>query len=205
MSDGPGGEGSEGERARLFVALGPPAEVRAALAEWAGKVSDDLAAMRVLRPESLHVTLCFLGELELAEVPALSAAIEEVAADCGERIMLAPAEALALPRRRPRVFALGLHDVGGRGAALQAALAARLQAGRWYAPEGRPWLAHVTVARRGRARRDVERPVGEIPDLRALTRADLSLPRLHPFTAEAVVLLRSWPGSRYETLARIAL
>jgi 2'-5' RNA ligase len=241
--------------------------VRATLAAGAAEVVGGVPGVRLLGPRSLHLTLCFLGEIELEQVPALAAAIREVvgsvragaggvggagagAAEAGaagagdppiasagagvgaevgagermqgrtgERIVLAPAEALALPTRRPRVLALGLRDIDGRGAALQAALAARLQAGGWYAPEGRPWLPHITLARAGRAGgagragrpaeagRAAGSAAGSVQesDLGALASAGLPPVELQPFTPEAVALLRSWPGSRYEPLARTAL
>jgi 2'-5' RNA ligase len=253
--------------------------VRATLAAWAAELVCGVAAVRLLRPQSLHLTLCFLGEIELRQVPALAGAIREVVGEtetgeppsasdgvemrAGERvgervggpIVLAPAEALALPSRRPRVLALGLRDVDGHAAVLQGALAARLQAGDWYAPQGRPWLPHVTLARAGRAggAGRAGRPAGaggaagsaagsvqgsdlgsvqgsdlralasagsvqgsdlralasagsvQGSDLRALASAGLPPVELHPFTPEGVALLRSWPGSRYELLARTAL
>jgi hypothetical protein len=77
--------------------------------------------------------------------------------------------------RRPGGGAAG----GARGAA---------GAWGWYAAERRPWLAHVSVARVGRTG----------GDLRAIAPLD-------PFPATAVLLLRSWPGSRYEPLHRVAL
>jgi hypothetical protein len=120
--------------------------------------------------------------------------------------------ALLLPPRRPRVIAIGLHDAGGRAASLQRALGARLHAGGWYTPEQRPWLAHVSVARigRGRGAPGAGRAAGDgssAPRLDpvALERALRSPVPLDPFPAEAVLLMRSRPGSHDETLTRLDL
>ncbi|MGH2858103.1 MAG: 2'-5' RNA ligase family protein, partial [Solirubrobacteraceae bacterium] len=43
------------------MALELPADVRQTLAAWAAAVANDQGALRPVREESLHVTLCFLG------------------------------------------------------------------------------------------------------------------------------------------------
>ena len=47
-------------RARLFVALDLPDRVRAEIVEWGHEALADPALRRV-KPESLHITLAFLG------------------------------------------------------------------------------------------------------------------------------------------------
>ena len=47
-------------RARLFVALDLPQDVRAGLVDWQRTALAD-PALRVVRPEALHMTLIFLG------------------------------------------------------------------------------------------------------------------------------------------------
>jgi RNA 2',3'-cyclic 3'-phosphodiesterase len=49
---------------RMFVALSLPEPVRAALAQW----SDPLAGVTWTRPEQLHVTLRFLGDVPTARI-----------------------------------------------------------------------------------------------------------------------------------------
>ena len=48
-------------RLRLFVALELPEEITAPLARWAGDAFGGHPDLRLVRPESLHVTLAFLG------------------------------------------------------------------------------------------------------------------------------------------------
>ena len=68
--------------ARLFVAVDPPQEVCEQLAAWAkvavrglGLRKGASSPVRVLDPELLHVTLCFLGERPLAEIAAIEEAV----------------------------------------------------------------------------------------------------------------------------------
>ena len=198
MSGGPGGG------ARLFVALELPEVVRSALVQWAAEAIGEVDGARLLDSGALHMTLCFLGEVELSAIDTIWAVVaSEVARgeDEWSPLVFEPDEVRWLPPRRPHVCAVSLRDRDGRAGALQAGLSARLADGGWYAPERRRWLAHVTVARisrdargRGGRSRGGPRPA-----------AEPAPPGLEPFAATAVALMRSWPRSRYEALARVAL
>ena len=166
---------------RLFVALDLPAAARAAMPVPAGP-------WRAVAPESLHVTLAFLGSLEAPE--PVVAAMPAVLPPAGE---LRVGRALVLPPRRPRVLAVELEDPTGSCAAVQAAVARALSAAGLYEPEHRRWLAHVTV---GRARGPVDRS------------APLPVPEPVAFRPEAVTLYRSHLGggpARYEAVASWSL
>lgn len=149
--------------------------------------------MRPVRPEDLHATLCFLGSRSEDEIDQIAAACGVAA---GEPVVdLGFGEVLWLPARRPRVLAVSLSDPDGALSRLQSVLSAALVAGGWYAPESRPFLAHVTVARAGRDGR--VRPVSlpAPPDGLAVR-------------CSSVTLYRSRLGSggaRYEPLASVSL
>ena len=164
---------------RLFVAAELPEAVRAELAALA----PDDAAWRALPAESLHVTLAFLGELPASEpVVAALAGVSGVAAPARLDGMV------ALPRRRPRVLAARVESPGLM--TLQAEVARELVAAGLYAPEDRPFLPHVTVARTRRGGR--ARVVGlEVPAT--------------VFPIGSIALFRSEPNSRYTALWRSTL
>ena len=181
-----------GERARLFVALELPGEVRDRLAAWRDAVVAGVPGLRPVAVESLHVTLCFLGSVEVGAVDAIASA-------CGV-VRGMPAASLTvrrgmwLPARRPGVLAVELFDDAERLGAVQAALSEALAAGGWYTPEKRPFLAHVTVARVGKGVR--VRRGSALPDL----------PDDFSFTSTTVTLFRSrlsGAGARYEGLASV--
>jgi 2'-5' RNA ligase len=180
------------EHIRLFAALELPGEVREALVGWRAKATDGIPSLRLLSPESLHVTLCFLGGRPAEEVPGISAAIDTVSELPPASLSLE--RAIWLPRRRPRVLAVSLDDAGGRLLAVQESLSRTLGAGGWYRPERRPFLGHVTVARVGRD--GIARP----PTLPA--------PPPLEFAGDRVTLFRSRlspGGARYEALASVRL
>jgi 2'-5' RNA ligase len=141
---------------------------------------------------SLHVTLCFLGWRSTGEIDGIAAACADLAGT-GDAT-LRTHEGLWLPRRRPRVLAVGLEDGGGRLAGAQAQLSAALAGQGWYQPEDRAFLAHVTVAR---VRRDARIRAVALPEVPARS-----------FQGTRVVLYESRlgaGGARYHARASVDL
>jgi 2'-5' RNA ligase len=181
-------------RARLFVALDLPEEVRAELVAWQGTFTDP--ALRPVKPESLHMTLVFLGYHPEKEIERIAEAALGIEAPAPE-IELAP-EPVGVPRgRRPRLFAL---DAPSEGAVeLQSRVEQRLVEARYYEPEKRPFWPHLTVARVRPEKRGsrkpalVEGPPAPLPEhtfLRPIPLVRLVLFRSHlrPQGAEYVPL-----------------
>ena len=181
-------------RARLFVALDLPAEVRGELARWRDGVMGRVEGLRAVAEEGLHVTLCFLGGRPETEIPRLEEVVRGSAA--GTRApALTVGESRWLPRRRaPRVLTVELRDEGGVLGGLQARVGRALEEAGAWTPEKRPFLPHVTVAR---VRSDAR--------VRAVEVAD---PPTLAFAGGPVTLYRSRlarTGARYEPLARVDL
>jgi len=130
-------------RARLFVAVDPPREVRAELARWARAVPlrEGLRRMDV---DALHVTLCFLGWCEASQIEEIAALVGDAAAPVDGLSLGAP---VWLPPRRPRVLAVELHDETEELGELQRALSDSLSAAIGWEAERRRFRPHVTVAR----------------------------------------------------------
>lgn len=185
-------------RARLFVALDLPDSLREGIVAWGREELRD-PAMRVVAPESLHVTLAFLGYLPEKEILPLAEIVQGLA-------MAAPSIELGGPvakpsSRRPRLFALPATSSGA--VALQSELEEALVVKRLYRPEKRRFWPHVTVARVKSAGRGSRRPapVGKLPR---------GLPKrlLEPALCVRVTLYRSVlqpQGSRYAPLAQVEL
>jgi RNA 2',3'-cyclic 3'-phosphodiesterase len=185
-------------RARLFVALDLPDSVRAGIVEW-GNVSLADPALRPVAPESLHITLAFLGWLPEKEIPRLGEIVESSRAP-GPSIELG--DPVSRPERgRPRLFALPVDSPDA--IALQGELQEKLVEARLYEPEKRRFWPHVTVARVRREERGSMRParVAKLPG--ALPKA-----LLQPFDGVRIVLYRSQlqpQGAQYTPLAQVEL
>lgn len=124
---------------RLFVGLWPPPEVHAALVAQAGGWSWPEAARRT-RPERLHVTVHFLGEVDATRLPALRQALALPWTGC------------ELVLDRPDVWPGGIavleaSAVPGPLMDLHGALAERLR-GVGVPVEERRYRPHVTLARK---------------------------------------------------------
>lgn len=117
--------------ARIFVAVWPPSPVAAALAALP---RPDLDAVRWVPQENLHVTLRFLGDVDVdqvstrlhgADLPAASAEIGPTVSMLGRRVVMAP--------------------VAGLDGLAAGVLAATGDLGQ--PPADRPFVGHVTLAR----------------------------------------------------------
>ena len=177
-------------RARLFVALELPGDVVEELDRWSRKAFAGVRELRAVRPESLHVTLVFLGYQAERDIERIA----EVSLEGGvEEFELTPRGVLPVPRSRPRLFALDLEDPGEAVVRWQGALSDRLEAARFYEPEKRPFWPHVTLARVKRGEKVRRLEVPELPE-----------PLRRPFQATRVTLFRSVlqrSGAVYEPLA----
>jgi 2'-5' RNA ligase len=185
-------------RARLFVALDLPGDLRQEIGEWGAEALVD-PALRPVAPESLHVTLAFLGHRPEEE-------IEEIAGIVRERDGPAPWVELLDPEPRPprgraRLYALPALSPGTE--ALQAGIAAGLAEAGFYEAEKRPFWPHVTVARVRAEGRGSHRPAivsdppGKLPagmsEARICRRMTLYRSELQP------------TGARYVPLAQVQL
>jgi RNA 2',3'-cyclic 3'-phosphodiesterase len=194
---------SRGARARLFVAVDPPALVREQLASWARDAAGGLESadggrpLRLLDRDLLHVTLCFLGSRPVEEIAAVGSTLSASAESTGELAVGAP---LWLPRKRPRSLAVAINDDSGDLARLHAAVSGAISEAIDWEPERRRFRGHITVARtRGRLTTPRDRP-GD----------GFVLPATPPlrFTPESVTLFRSWlspKGATYEAMATCRL
>lgn len=185
-------------RARLFVALDLPDETREGLVAWGRKALRD-PALRPVAPESLHITLAFLGYRPEKEIEAIAAVAKESAAPAPWVELRDPEP--RPPRGRAQLYALPAVSPGAE--ALQAGLEQRLIEAGFYEPEKRPFWPHVTVARvrpeaRGSRRPAVvSEPPGALPE-------ELEEPR----TSVRMTLYRSVlqpSGARYVPLAQVEL
>src|SRR3954452_22545878 len=128
-------EQSKSPSARLFVALDLPEETREWLVTWGREALAD-PALRPVAPESLHVTLAFLGQRPEEEIEAIAEAVTESAAPAPWVELRDPEQ--RPPRGRARLFALPAISPGAE--ALQAGLEQRLvEAGFFQAEERAVW------------------------------------------------------------------
>ncbi len=152
--------------------------------------------LRLLEPDTLHLTLCFLGSRPVGEIESIGGALIAACAEArpvGELTLGAP---LWLPPRRPRALAVELRDDSNRAlealhdtvANALAIVCDRSKIG--PQPERRRFRPHVTVARMRSGDAPRERSLPATPPL--------------SFSPRSVTLYRSWltpTEASYEELA----
>jgi len=178
-------------RAFFAIELGPDA--RRAAAAVARRLREDPGGdgVRWVRPEALHVTLHFLGEIDSTRAaPLARRASLELAALLPFALHLGPAGLFPSPRR-PRVVVLGLEPTAPLvklAAAVERAVVAE-----GFPPEERPFRPHLTL--------------GRVRERRFPSVAALAVPAAE-FAVEEAVLFRSElspAGSRYTPIERVPL
>ncbi|HEV2423825.1 MAG TPA: RNA 2',3'-cyclic phosphodiesterase [Terriglobia bacterium] len=131
---------------RLFIAIDLPEPVRAALAREQARLRDACGKSRDIRwtrPEGLHLTLKFLGEVAAGRLPEISHALRPLRFDAFE--VDVAGFGFFPSARRPRVFWVGLEappaleEVATRVEAAMGILG--------FAPENRSFQPHLTLAR----------------------------------------------------------
>jgi 2'-5' RNA ligase len=181
---------------RLFVALELPEDVRRAL----GALQEQLRKagtpkLRWVRPEGIHLTLKFLGNVEKHRVAGIEKALESAIEPF--ELELRAAEAGGFGGRRLRVIWVGLEgDLEGLGRL--ARLVDEGLGALGFERERRPFAAHLTLARV-----PDEASGDERAKLGALIEA-FEMPPFPSMRLSEVSLMRSVlgpGGARYERLA----
>lgn len=179
---------------RLFVAVDPPEEAKAAVEEVAAALRDRVPGARWTRPEGRHLTLAFLGNVDEDLVGAIGDAVAEAAGGAAPfEVRLARGVGGFPDVRRPRVLWVGVAEGADALGGLAGRVAASL-APLGFEPQEREHHPHLTLARIPRPR-----PVGALDDVRVPPLA---------FRVGEVVLFRSQPqrgGARYTAMRRVSL
>lgn len=141
---------------RTFVALEMPVAVKRQVVSVARHMSH-LGQMRWVKPEGVHLTLKFLGDVEENRVADIVSAVQQVASKF-QPLALSTAGLGGFPHlESARVLWLGVEGGLGQLRILQGRIAQKLE-DLGFERERHPFFAHVTV---GRARRKPVRVIAE--------------------------------------------
>ena len=164
---------------RLFIALPLPPEIASAAAE----LLPELPGLRPVRPELLHVTLAFVGQVSDERLADVLAASAEAAASQAPFAVTLDRAGRFPDGGAPRVVWMGMGEGATESADLAAAVRNALTA-REVPFDDKPFRPHVTLAR---VKPDVDRTTAQAI---AAATAGLRVPPLR-FMAEAIVPFES--------------
>jgi RNA 2',3'-cyclic 3'-phosphodiesterase len=190
------------ERRRLFVGLFPSPslaeELERQIAGWRPRLGE--RGVRWVRPEQLHATLCFLGDVETERLPKLEEALSRATEGLAPLALELAGLGCFPDARRPRVLWAGLKgDLDGL-LTLQKAVAAAC-APFLQKPDDKPFAAHLTLARLKDPSPELRRSVEKLLE----SHSDASFGK---WTAAEVRLIRSElgrDGSRYAAVRSFPL
>lgn len=130
---------------RLFAALELDERARDRLADYQRRLRALDAAVRWVRPEQIHLTLKFLGEVPDERVPPILKALDTLAIHPAFRFEMGGVGTFG-SSRSPRVVWAGVKMPNPSLSALQQACEEQL-APLGYPPEGRRYSPHLTLGR----------------------------------------------------------
>lgn len=185
---------------RTFIAveLGEPARV--ALTDIIRDLAGALPGVRFVDPESLHLTLAFLGELDDAHLTLAYEATARTAAEYGSFQLAVSGLGIFGPRRAPRVIWAGVAGATDRLRELQRRLADELTM-REFPTEERAYSPHLTLAH-------LKRPLDADELARLESRLHAPHPAYTPLPVDALSVMKSdllRAGARYTCLRRYPL
>lgn len=133
---------------RLFCAFELPEALRRSIAEHSRKVRDAVpeAGASWSRPENVHLTVKFFGNVDPARVSVISAAASRVVKEFSP-IQIAVGKTGVFPRpSRPQVLWIGVEDASGTLLKLQQRLEDEFKL-EGFPKEDRAFRPHLTIAR----------------------------------------------------------
>jgi len=182
---------------RCFVAVNLSPELKGRLAELEAQLKEARADVSWVKPESIHLTLKFLGEVEEERIPLIKGAVQE-GLEGARPLVLSLAGMGAFPNpRSPRVIWVGIAGERERLCQLQERVERAMEK-IGFSREARPFSPHVTLGRTrsGRGCPALMDLVGRMADLEVgVVRAqsiDLMRSQLHPAGA-IYTIIESFP------------
>ncbi len=172
-------------RIRSFIAIPVPSAELRALETAVKKLESDLGGgVRWVRPEGIHLTLKFMGDIQAEIAERILSVLPPVAARFSPFELSISGLGVFPNTRRPRVLWAGVHGDLETLSALQLAVDDAL--GELGLPkEQRAFSPHLTL---GRVRRDV--PEGQLRKIGEVMEGG-ELPGAPPWTADTVNLMRT--------------
>lgn len=131
---------------RVFIAIELPPDVKREMERVRALLAQSLPeqAVRWVQPDKMHLTLCFLGDTAVSQLPLISQRLDECAAQYAPFTLLLDGLGCFPNRQRPRVIWVGLK--GEQVERLQVAVeTAVAQPG--TPKDNKPFRAHLTCGR----------------------------------------------------------
>ena len=190
------------EQVRSFIAIELPDEVKRGLTQWQARLkAGGSPGVKWVDPDSIHLTLKFLGNVAIDRTGEITRAIEAVVQGTPPFELKVKDIGVFPNLRRVQVVWVGISGEVDKLAQLQQQIESNL-ARLGFAPETRPFTPHLTLARlRERASPDERQKFGQFI---ASTRFE----EAHTLKVEAISLMKSQltrEGAIYHRISSVEL
>src|SRR3954469_13389786 len=149
-------------RLRTFIAVEMSPRVIARTGDLIDKLRVAPAEVNWVRPQQMHLTLKFLGDVPDTDTPDICRGVEKVAAEFEPFEIVCPGAGAFPNIRDPRTLWIGIEDGADELKRLQAEIDAALKTDLGYAKEQRGFHPHLTI---GRVKRELPGGRGELSQL----------------------------------------
>ncbi|MBI5039489.1 MAG: RNA 2',3'-cyclic phosphodiesterase [Nitrospirae bacterium] len=166
---------------RCFISITLPAEIKRGMMAIQGRLRASGADVSWTRPEGMHLTLKFLGEVEEKMLPEMEAALSAAVRGRSPFSLKVSGIGTFPDLRRPRVIWIGLREHGNNLIRLQRGVEEEFNK-IGFSSEGREFTPHITLGRI-RSQRHVEKLLSLIEKERDV--------ELNGFDASCVHLMQS--------------
>jgi 2'-5' RNA ligase len=134
-------------RVRTFIAIDPGKPIRDRIIALQETMARTGAGVKWVEPDNLHVTLLFLGEVDMLEVPTLCQAVADTVGRTPSFPMSIENVGAFPNLRRPRILWVGVGEGVQEVVALHDALETPLLELGCYRREDRQYTPHLTLGR----------------------------------------------------------
>ena len=173
------------EQVRSFIAIKLPDELKRGLTQLQAQLKlGNQPSVKWVDPNSIHLTLKFLGNVPVDRIDNITGAMEKAAQGISPFHLEVKDLGVFPNLRRVQVVWVGISGQVERLSQLQQRIESNL-APLGFAPESRPFTPHLTLARlRDRTLPDERQRFGQLI-------ADTRFEAVYTFTVEAISLMRS--------------
>ncbi len=166
---------------RAFIAFPLPELISTRICDIQERLKSYRLPVRWVKPENVHLTLKFLGEISLSTITGIAEVIEDTVRDFSPLILFTKGLGVFPGIKKPRVIWIGISGDIKPLSEIQANLETNLEI-KGFAKENKPFKSHLTL---GRVKDDIH-PENLIDILRSFS--DFSS---EPFEARELVLYKS--------------
>ncbi len=131
---------------RAFIAISLPQEMKDLLSDIQHELKKSKADVKWVKPDNIHLTLKFLGEISETQSPEISKVIENIANETNAFTLSLSSIGTFPPAQAPRIIWVGLN----KGDKETKELANRLEKSLkdlGFPPQEREFASHITIAR----------------------------------------------------------